>query len=166
MLGCVTKETKAMKPNEATSLESTLARNCAPFLTTHPVRWLGLLALCAAYIQGSLMKLFDFNGAIVEMEHFGLLPAAPFAAAVIFFELLCSALILTGFCRWIGALALAAFTLAATMIALRFWQMAAGMERMMATNAFFEHLGLAGGFLLVAWYDLHKWKSGRTPDWS
>ncbi len=26
----------------------------------------------------------------------------------------------------------------------------------MATNGFFEHLGLAGGFVLVAWHDLHE----------
>jgi hypothetical protein len=26
----------------------------------------------------------------------------------------------------------------------------------MAANAFFEHLGLVGGFLLVAWHDLKQ----------
>jgi hypothetical protein len=31
----------------------------------------------------------------------------------------------------------------------------------MAANAFFEHLGLVGGFLLVAWLDL---KSGAAPE--
>jgi hypothetical protein len=30
------------------------------------------------------------------------------------------------------------------------------MERMMTTNAFFEHLGLAGAFVFVAAYDLTK----------
>ncbi len=33
-----------------------------------------LSALCSAYIQGALTKLFDFEGAIQEMTHFGLLP--------------------------------------------------------------------------------------------
>lgn len=28
------------------------------------------------------------------------------------------------------------------------------MDRMMATNAFFEHLGLIGGFILVAMMDV------------
>ena len=56
--------------------------------------------------------------------------------------------------RWLGALSLAAFTLLATFIALRFWEMPSGMERMMATNAFFEHLGLAGAFAIVAIIDL------------
>ncbi len=148
------------------TMEQRAAKVCAPFIISHPVRLVALLGLCAAYIQGSLMKLFDFNSSIAEMEHFGLTPAAPIAAAVIFFELVCSAMVLTGFCRWIGALALSAFTLMATFIALRFWEMTPGMERMMATNAFFEHLGLAGAFLLVAWYDLHRWKTAPREDWT
>lgn len=117
-------------------------------------RTVSLLALCAAYIQGSLNKIFDFNGALAEMDHFGLHPAAFFAVAVILFELTASAMVVSGFLRWVGALALAGFTLLATFIALRFWEMAPGMDRMMATNAFFEHLGLAGAFVFVAAYDL------------
>ena len=35
----------------------------------------------------------------------------------------------------------------------RFWAVGAP-DRFMLENAFFEHLGLAGGFLLVAWVDL------------
>jgi hypothetical protein len=34
--------------------------------------------------------------------------------------------------------------------------MPAGHERFMAANSFFEHLGLVGGFLLVAWLDLRE----------
>ena len=54
--------------------------------------------------------------------------------------------------------------LMATLIALRFWELPQGHERFMAENAFFEHLGLCGGFLLVAWHDLKgdgkiKWTS-------
>jgi uncharacterized membrane protein YphA (DoxX/SURF4 family) len=120
------------------------------------IRTTALLALCAAYIQGPLTKIFDFNGAIAEMEHFGLHPAGFFAVAVIAFELAASAMVISGFLRWAAALALAGFTLFATFIALRFWEMAPGMDRMMAENAFFEHLGLAGAFVLVATIDLTK----------
>ncbi len=42
----------------------------------------------------------------------------------------------------------------ATVIALRFWEMSAGLDRFMAANSFFEHLGLVGGLLLVAGLDL------------
>ncbi|WP_421403203.1 DoxX family protein [Agrobacterium fabrum] len=119
-------------------------------------RTVALLALCSAYIQGPLTKIFDFSGAIAEMNHFGLQPAAAFAVFVIVFELTASAMVVSGFVRWAGALALSGFTLLATFIALRFWEMAPGMDRMMATNAFFEHLGLAGAFIIVAAIDLTK----------
>lgn len=125
--------------------------------TTAPaLRGVALLLLCAAYLQGGLNKVMDFNAALAEMNHFGMSPAGPLAVAVIVLELGASALILTGFGRWLGALALAAFTLMATFVALRFWEMPVGPERFMAANSFFEHLGLVGGFLLVAWHDLRE----------
>lgn len=119
------------------------------------LRWIALLLLCATYLQGGFNKAVDFNAAIAEMNHFGLSPAAPLAVAVIVLELGASALILTGFLRWLGALALGGFTLLATFVALRFWEMPQP-ERFMAANSFFEHLGLVGGFLLVAWHDLKE----------
>lgn len=119
------------------------------------IRWFALLGICAAYLQGGLTKAFDFPSAIMEMNHFGLSPAAPLAAAVIALEIGASILILSGFYRWLGALALAAFTLFATFLANRFWDVAPP-ARFMAENSFFEHLGLVGGFLLVAWQDLRE----------
>lgn len=119
------------------------------------VRWVALLLLCGAYIQGGLVKLFDFPGAVAEMEHFGLTPAVPMAVATIVLELGAAALILLGRWRWLGALALAVFTIAATFMANRFWS-APPEARFMLANAFFEHLGLAGAFVLVAWEDLRR----------
>lgn len=118
--------------------------------------FLAHLGLCAAYIQGGLVKLIDFPGAVAEMAHFRLTPPALFAVLVIVLELVASAMVLTGFLRWLGALALAGFTVLSTLIALRFWEQPAGEARHADENAFFEHLGLAGGFLLVAWVDLAR----------
>lgn len=139
------------------AIESIAARFATP-----PVHWIALIGLCAAYLQGGIVKATDFSGAIAEMEHFGLAPAAPMAVAVIILELGASVMILMGFYRWLGALALAGFTLMATLIALRFWDLPGGHERFMAANAFFEHLGLVGGFLLVAWHDLSAAHAGKT----
>lgn len=136
------------------ALEQKMAAAIRPLLRSKAIYWLALLGLCAAYLQGSLMKLFDFQAAIGEINHFGLAPAPVFAVLVIAFELAASAMILAGVFRWLGALGLAGFTLMATLVALRFWEMPDGMDRMMATNAFFEHLGLAGAFVIVAWVDL------------
>jgi uncharacterized membrane protein YphA (DoxX/SURF4 family) len=135
---------------------STQRRLLADVVSAPAVRTAALLALCAAYIQGPLTKIFDFGGAVAEMEHFGLHPAPVFAVVVIAFELIASAMVVSGKLRWMGALALAGFTILATFIALRFWELPAGMERMMATNAFFEHLGLAGAFILVTIFDITK----------
>lgn len=123
------------------------------------VRWAGLLLLCSAYLQGGINKLTDFGGAVAEMQHFGVSPAAPMAAVVIGGEIGASLLILAGFYRWLGAGYLAVFTLMATFMANRFWEMA-GPERFAAANGFFEHLGLTGAFLLVAWYDIQKDSNG------
>ncbi|WP_266168777.1 DoxX family protein [Dyella subtropica] len=119
------------------------------------IRWVALLLLCAAYLQGGFDKAVDFAGAIAEMQHFGLTPPAPFAAATIAMEFGASLCILTGFYRWLGALALAVFTLMATFMAARFWELPLP-QRIPAANTFFEHLGLVGGFLLVAWHDLRE----------
>ncbi len=119
------------------------------------VRWLALLGLVSAYLQGGLDKAFDFPSALGEMRHFGLEPALPLAVATIALELVASLMILAGVWRWAAALALAAFTLAATFLANRFWR-ATGAERFMLENGFFEHLGLVGGFLLVAWMDVRE----------
>jgi uncharacterized membrane protein YphA (DoxX/SURF4 family) len=90
------------------------------------------------------------------MNHFGLAPAVSIAIAVIALELGASIMILAGFYRWLAALALGGFTLMATLIALRFWELPPGQDRFMAANASFEHLGLVGGFLLVALHDLNR----------
>lgn len=125
---------------------------------TGALRWFALLLLCAAYIQGPVTKILDFPGALAEMTHFGLTPAPLFAVGVIVFELVATAMILTGRWRWLAAPALAGFTLVATFIAIRFWDMPAGQGRMMATNSFFEHLGLIGGFIIAALDDLGQRK--------
>lgn len=142
-----------------TNIRSHEARPVA--LRTPVVRILALLALCSAYVQGPLVKIFDFGGALAEMDHFGLHPAPVFALGVIVFELSMSALVITGIFRWAAALALALFTLVATFIALRFWELPPSMERSMAMNGFFEHLGLVGAFVLVAIYDLSDRPAAR-----
>ena len=131
--------------------------NLPPF-----VRWFALLGLCAAYLQGGLQKAWDIHAAVAETAHFGLSPALPLTVLVIVLELGASLAILTGRGRWLGALLLAVFTLAATFIANRFWTLS-GPERFGVTNAFFEHLGLVGGFVLVAWHDLRERAASASP---
>jgi uncharacterized membrane protein YphA (DoxX/SURF4 family) len=142
-------------PSEQTGLLDRLGRTIGSLVATPPVHFIALLGLCAAYIQGGFDKLLDFSAAVAETQSFGLPFAAAATAATILTELAGSALILTGIYRWLGALWLAGFTLFATFVANRFWEMAPP-QRFMIENSFFEHLGLVGGFLLVAWLDLRE----------
>jgi XapX domain-containing protein len=134
-----------------------------PAAAAPAIRYIALLALCSAYLQGGLDKLVDFGGAVAEAQHFGLPFADAIACATIATELVGSALILSGVYRWLGALGLAGFTLIATFVANRFWEIPRP-DRFMVENAFFEHLGLVGAFLLVAWYDLHQQHSKLIRD--
>ncbi|KXJ65470.1 DoxX family protein [Achromobacter xylosoxidans] len=138
------------------SISTSLAGIARPILGGRVARFAAYLGLCAAYLQGGLVKLTDFPGAIAEMTHFGLTPAPFFAVVVIALELIASLMILIGWHRWLGALGLAIFTLLATFVALQFWEMPPGQARFFAANSFFEHLGLVGGFLLVIWQDLNE----------
>jgi uncharacterized membrane protein YphA (DoxX/SURF4 family) len=124
------------------------------------VYWCCLLLLCSAYLQGGLEKALDFPAALAEMHGFGIEPARPLALFTIAGELGASFLVLSGIKRWAGAAWLAVFTLAANLVANRFWELA-GIARTMSENGFFEHLGLAGAFMLVAWNDL-AWR--KPPD--
>lgn len=123
-------------------------------ITSPVVAWLGLLWLCSAYLQGGVEKLRDFAGAVAEMRSFGLSPPAPWAVLIIMLELVAPLLVLSGWHRWAGALALGGFTLLANlMMALRYWSVPP-RERQRYRNTLFEHWGLVGAFLLVAWFDL------------
>ena len=117
------------------------------------VQSLALLCLCAAYLQGGWRKARDFRGAVAEVKALGLTPAAPIAATTLVLQLAGSVLTITGWYRWLGALALAGFTVLAALLADRFWAVPQA-ERQRAANVFFEHWGLVGGMLLVAWHDL------------
>jgi len=122
-------------------------------------RWpraITLLALCAAYVQGGLVKLLDFHGAVEEVVHFGMPAPSVLAVATIITELVGSLMVVSGILRWAGALWLAAFTLVATWLACRFWELPAGHERFASANTFWEHIGLIGGFLFVAISDLKR----------
>lgn len=129
-------------------------------LSSQAIYFVALLGLCAAYLQGGINKALDFEAAVAEVRHFGLEPAVPMAVATVVTELCGSALVLTGILRWFGALWLGGFTLMATVLANRFWELAPP-DRFTVENQFFEHLGLIGGFVLVAWLDLQK--ANRVP---
>ena len=122
-------------------------------LTTPLVGWVALLGLCAPYIQGGVDKSLNYGSAVQEMRSFGIPAPGLVAVAVIITELAGSLLVVTGIYRWCGAVLLAGFTVFANLIANQFWN-APPFAREMMENGFFEHLGLVGGFVYVAWHDM------------
>jgi uncharacterized membrane protein YphA (DoxX/SURF4 family) len=113
------------------------------------VRVAARIALTSAYLLGGLTKLFNFAAAIAEQESFGLHPGWLWASLTILVELIGSALVISGRLVWLGAGALGVLTAIASLVANNFWTMQ-GQARFMATNTFFEHIGLIAAFVLIA----------------
>lgn len=134
--------TTSAPPGEPAFVRAILDRRATWFLAR--------LALVSAYLLGGVVKALDFPGAVAEQAHFGLQPAAFFAGLTIVVELLGAALVMSRRWVWLGAGMLGVFTGLAALTANAFWTMPEGHDRFMATNAFFEHLGLIGGFALAA----------------
>lgn len=116
--------------------------------------WLALLARIAValpFLLSGLAKLGDFDGAIAEVRGLtGLEPAALLAVLVIVTQLAGSALLIAGGrFAWIGAAALAGFTIIATLYAHAFW-LKPEAERFLHRNIFFEHVSIVGGLVLLA----------------
>ncbi|VWD34623.1 DoxX family protein [Burkholderia lata] len=109
---------------------------------------LARLALVSAYLIGGVAKALDFSGAVAEQAHFGLQPAALWAALAIAVEIAGSLCIVLGRFTWLGAGSLGMLTLVAMAVANDFWNRT-GAEHFMALNSFFEHLGLIAALVLA-----------------
>jgi uncharacterized membrane protein YphA (DoxX/SURF4 family) len=127
---------------------------------TDTPRWIGAMlslpgllpisraALVSAFLIGGIQKAVDFPSAIAEQAHFGLQPAWLWAAAAVIVELAGSVLVILGRWVWLGAGGLGVLTAVAMLTANNFWTMT-GHDHFVAVNAFFEHLGLIAGLVLV-----------------
>lgn len=115
-----------------------------------PTGFIARLLLVGAYLLGGLVKASNWPAAVAEQAHFGMTPPALWAGLTIAVELIGPLLILWGRMVWLGAGMLGVFTLLAAFTVNAFWAMPVGPARFAATNAFFEHLGLIGGFILAA----------------
>lgn len=115
--------------------------------------WFGFLArivLTFMFWASGIAKLVDFPAAVGEMTHFGLNPPAVFAVATIMVQLVGSLLIILNRWTWLGAGALAVFTLLTIPIAHNFW----AMEEPFKTIEFYvvmEHISIVGALMVVAW---------------
>ncbi|MET3233591.1 UNVERIFIED_ORG: putative membrane protein YphA (DoxX/SURF4 family) [Burkholderia sp. 1263] len=110
------------------------------------------LALVSSYLIGGVYKLLNFSDAVAEQAHFGLQPAAVWAALAIVVEIGGSLCVVVRRFTWLGAGGLAALTLVAMVVANDFWNLA-DTARFVALNSFFEHLGLISALALATRLD-------------
>lgn len=122
----------------------------ARLLGDHRFATLAAILLTLPYWTSGIAKLFDLGAALGEARHFGLEPAALVVALTIVVQIGGSLLVIVGRQAWLGAGALGVFTVAATLIAHPFWQVADPMVRFHERNIFLEHVGLIGGLMLAA----------------
>ena len=114
-----------------------------------------LALLCLPYLASGVMKLAGFGAAVAEVAGLGLPMPTLVAALTIALQLGASAMVVSGRGSQAGALALAAFTLAATWLAHGFWR-AVGADRVHQMNTFLEHMALCGAFVLVTLDDARR----------
>jgi uncharacterized membrane protein YphA (DoxX/SURF4 family) len=107
------------------------------------------LCLGAVFIYSGATKLFDWNGTLAEFGGLGL-PMVPAAAALtIAVQLVAGLGVALGWQTRAMAMALALFTIAATLVGHRFWTMS-GIEFQHQFTTALEHLAIVGGFVLLA----------------
>jgi len=117
--------------------------------------------LTLPFWASGLAKLIDFRGALAEMAMFGLHPPAGFAIATIITQIVGSALVIHGRHAWLGAGALAVFTLLTIPLVHAFWAMPPA-EAVPHMHVAVEHLGICGGLALAA-IQAHWARIGHRP---
>jgi uncharacterized membrane protein YphA (DoxX/SURF4 family) len=107
--------------------------------------------LCSAYVWSGVTKLIAFHATAKHFSSRFQLPAPHAAVALtIGVQLAGSAMFITGWMAAIAAIALALFTMAATVVVYPFWKMT-GVERSRNIETLLEHVGLAAAFVILAW---------------
>jgi len=115
--------------------------------------WFGLLArvmLTFPYWTSGIAKLLDLNAALAEAQGFGLHPVWLIVALSIVVEVGGSIAVITSRFTWLATGAQGIFTALAATVAYPFWSVSDPILQFNERNAFFEHIGLVGGFMLAA----------------
>ena len=110
------------------------------------------LCLAAVFLYSGVDKLWHWRSSIEEVRNDGLPWPAAFAGATVFTQLVGGCLVATGFFAWLGALVLAGFTVAATLLGHRFW-LRRGAEFRHELTTSLEHVAIIGGLVLLSLLD-------------
>ena len=111
------------------------------------------VCLAAVFLYSGVDKLWHWRSSIEEVTGDGLPWPAAFVGATVFTQLVGGCLVAAGFFAWLGALLLAGFTVAATLLGHRFW-LRRGAEFRHELTTSLEHVAIVGGLILVCLLDL------------
>lgn len=109
---------------------------------------IGRVALAALFIPAGLSKLTNVSGFAGSLENRGLPFADLLALAGAAIEFFGGIAVLVGFQTRVAAVLMVLFTVAATLIAHRFWEFD-GAARVTQQSAFFKNLAIVGGYLVL-----------------
>lgn len=109
--------------------------------------------LTLLFWSAGIFGLFNFSAVVAEVSAIGLPYARWTAAATIALQLGGSLLVISNYAQlgWLGAVALAIFTLLTIPFGHAFWTFD-GPRQTAELHIALEHLSLAGGLLLAAYY--------------
>jgi uncharacterized membrane protein YphA (DoxX/SURF4 family) len=110
------------------------------------------LCLAAVFLYSGVDKLWHWRSSVEEVKGDGLPLPAVFAGATVFTQLAGGCLVAIGLLAWLGALLLAGFTVAATLLGHRFW-LRRGAEFRHELTTSLEHVAIVGGLLLLSLLD-------------
>ena len=110
------------------------------------------LCLAAVFLYSGVDKLWHWRSSVEEVKGDGLPWPAVFVGATVLTQLVGGGLVAIGFLAWLGALLLAGFTVAATLLGHRFW-LRRGAEFRHELTTSLEHVGIVGGLLLLCLLD-------------
>ena len=108
----------------------------------------GRILVAVIFLTSGYGKIVGYAGTASYMASSGM-PMVPLLLPLaIVAELVGAAMVIAGFQARSGALALAAFTVVATLVFHRFWTMT-GMDAYLQQIQFMKNLGIIGGLLLI-----------------
>jgi uncharacterized membrane protein YphA (DoxX/SURF4 family) len=110
------------------------------------------LCLAAVFVYSGVDKLWHWRSSVEEVKGDGLPWPALFAGATVVTQLVGGCVVAIGFLAWLGALLLAGFTVAATLLGHRFW-LRRGAEFQHEVTTSLEHVAIVGGLLLLFLFD-------------
>ena len=122
----------------------------------NPLALAGRILLAPLFVLSGLSKIAGFSATVGYMQSKGLPAAEVLAALTILLEIGGGlALVFGVYTRW-AALALAAFTLLASLIFHNFWAVP-DAERMVQNLMFMKNISIVGGMLMLATFGPGAW---------